>query len=720
MKKVTLIVHRDYIENIIKTLHKKGLMQIMDITKDEPQILDDSEKAGMHPDAETCAIYELRLTRLIDILKRITPHKKGIKAILSPELLQTKNVVESSIEELFSCAEGYLDKTEKKILEKEEKLQALNEQKEKINRDLEKIKYLVDFDFNLSDIGESKYLIVKAGITKDINFINEQIKKIDSVTIFSKQFGTKKNIEWAVLLVAHKKYQEEIEKISKASISEFSFEKSNANPKDAIKQLKKEIQDIEQQKNKIISELRVYSKAQLSDLLALREEIQIQRIRKEISNNFAKTNSSYIIKGWILEKDEQRIKNELSNASNNYVVQSFEKPKESRDNPPTYIKTPWSAEGFKSLVNLFSVPRYNEINPTVIMGIFFILFFGIMLGDAGYGLVLLCLSLFGFFKLGKHSKLFRDWSFMGIWMGIITTIFGFLTNSFFGDLVPRFIYGNPEAKLFEFDIFGIHFEPLVDPIKDPISILIVALIFGLIHLNVGLLLGIIQTLKQKKFKELITMKLCWVSLQIGGGIIICKLILDFQFSDTLMLIGAGLVIIGIIQLFASTGPIGFFSITGYVGDWLSYARLLALGLATSGMALAFNVISQLLSDMIPSFLGILILMLIVFVVLFFLKILNRVGIAIWAVITVILMVLFLIYSDVVNTTFISVLISLLLVIIMLLVLHVVNLILQALGAAIHSLRLQYVEFFNRFYEGGGHEFSPFEMKRKYTKVEEKK
>jgi V/A-type H+-transporting ATPase subunit I len=713
-------VHRNYVENVIETLHKKGVMQIIDIVKDEPQILDDSEKAGMHPEAETCTIYELRLTRLIDILKRITPNKKGIKSILTPEPLQIKSVVEASVEELFSYAEGYLDKTEKKILENEEKLQVLNEQKEKINQDLEKIKYLVDFDFNLSDIGESKYLNVKAGITKDIDFIKQQTKKIDSVAIFSKQFGTKKEIEWAVLLVAHKKYKDKIEKISKASISEFSFEISFGNPKDAVKQLKKELQNIEQQKNKIISKLRVYAKTQLSDLLALREEIQIERIRKEISNNFVKTESSYIIKGWILEKDEQKIKDKLSTVSNNYVIQSFEKPNERQDKPPTYIKTPWWAEGFKDLVNLFSVPRYNEINPTVIMGIFFILFFGIMLGDAGYGLVILCLSLFGFFKLGKHSKMFRDWSFIGIWMGVVNIVFGFLTNSFFGDLVPRFIYNNPEAKLYGFDILGIHIEPFVDPIKDPISILVVALIFGLIHLNVGLLFGIIQTIKQKKFKELITTKLCWVTLQIGGGILIGKLIFDFQFSDTFMLIGAALVVIGIIQLFASTGPIGFFSITGYVGDWLSYARLLALGLATAGMALAFNVVSQLLSEMIPSFFGILILMLIVFVVLFLLKILNRLRIAIWAVITVVLMMVFLIYSDFINKTFLVGLISFLLVVIMLLVLHVVNLILQSLGAVIHSLRLQYVEFFNRFYEGGGHEFSPFEIKRKYTKLEEKK
>ena len=562
MKKVSLIVHRNYIENIIETLHKKGLMQIINIVKDEPQVLEDSEKAGMHPEAETCAIYELRLTRLIDILKKIIPRKKGIKSILSPESIETKKVFVKSVKELYSYSEEYLNKIEKKILEREEKLQSLNDQKDKINKELEKIKYLVDFDFKLSDIGISEYLILKAGITKDIDFIKEKIKKIGSVEFYSKQFGNKNKIEWAVLLIAHKKYQDEIEKISKASISEFSFDLSKDNPKNAIKKLKKEIQEIDDLKNKIISELRDFAKKQLYELLALREEIQIEKIRREISNNFAKTNFSYIIKGWILEKDEQRIKDELSIVSNNYLIQNFEKPNKDNDKPPTYLKTPWWAEGFKSLVNLFSLPRYNEINPTAIMGIFFVLFFGIMLGDAGYGLVILSLSLFGFFKLGKHSKMFRDFSFIGILMGIVTFIFGFLTSSFFGNFVPLFIYGNADALLYNFNIFGIHIEPLVDAIKDPISILVVALIFGLIHLNVGLLLGIIQTIKQKKFKELFTTKLCWVSLQIGGGILIGKLILDFQFSDNLMLIGYILVIIGIIQLFASAGPIGFFNITG--------------------------------------------------------------------------------------------------------------------------------------------------------------
>jgi V/A-type H+-transporting ATPase subunit I len=294
------------------------------------------------------------------------------------------------------------------------------------------------------------------------------------------------------------------------------------------------------------------------------------------------------------------------------------------------------------------------------MGIFFIIFFGIMLGDAGYGSIILLLSLFGYIKFGKISPMIKNWGFMGIWLGLTTVIVGFLTYSIFGNLIHTIILGESTQLMYQFSILGVQLP--VDSLKDPITILTVALIFGLIHLNIGIVYGLIQAYMQKQYKEMLTEKLCWIPLQIGGGALIGYFILDWALPQPFFYVSAILVVIGLIQLLYAAGPIGFFDITGYVGDWLSYARLLALGLATAGMALAFNVVSQLLGEMIP-FIGI--------------------------VVTILL----------------------------LLVLHVVNLAISALGAGVHSLRLQYVEFFNRFYEGGGHEFTPFKIKRKYTQKE---
>jgi len=661
MKKVSLIVHQSYAEDVIKKLYETGLMEIRNVSKDEPEILEYSEEATTHLEAAICANYEIRLSRIIDILKKIQPKKGGIKALLNPELPTVKTVDDRSLEEIYSHTEGILSDIEKHVLESEKKLEDIKEKKERIDTDLNQLNYIKDFDFDLSDLGVSDYLIIKAGKTTEFDDLKSQIEKVDKSFIISKQFGSGKKIEWAVVIGAYISEKETIEKISREKLTEFNFEIDSGSVKEVIKNLQNEKKSIEREKKQIIADLRDYAKKQLNDLLALREEIQLERIRMEVSKNFAKTNSTFIIKGWALEKNEELLKTTLTKVAEEHIICDFETPSINPDNPPVYLKTPRWAEGFKDLLGMFALPKYNEINPTIIMGIFFMVFFGVMLGDAGYGSVILILSLFGYFKL-KHSDMIRSWSFMGIWMGIVTTVFGFLTNSFFGDFIPRFFYGDPNKLLYELNIGGIHLP--LDSIKDPLTMLAIALIFGLIHLNIGVILGVYQAYKRKNYKEMLTTKFCWIPLQIGGGLLISNFILNVELSTPLFYLAASFVLIGIIQLFVSEGPIGFFDITGYVGDWLSYARLLALGLATVGMALAFNVISQLMGNMIP-FIGIVIM------------------------------------------------------IILLLVLHTVNLGLQALGAAIHSLRLQYVEFFNRFYEGGGQEFTPFKIKRTYTKTIEK-
>jgi len=662
MKKVSLVVHQNYVEDVIKTLHENGMMEIIDISKEEPEILKEIEKASMHPDAGICTNYELRLTRLIDILDKIRIKPKGIKVLLHPELPEIKTVEDAALEEMFSHTEGALEEIEKNILENDQKLQYLDERKQKINQDLEQINYLKDFDIDLSDVGESTYVLIKAGKTSDLDGLQSEIEKIDRATLYSKQFGSGKEIEWAVVIATHLLEKEKIEKICRERLTEFDIKDLSGPPKDILKSLKKEIADIKKEKKQTITHLRKYAEKELHDLRALKEEIQLERVRREIPKNFAKTDTTYLINGWVMEKNEETLKAAVESTAYGCTIYSSQTPSANPDNPPTYLETPKWADGFKSLLEMFATPKYNELNPTIIMGIFFVFFFGMMLSDAGYGSIILVLALFGYIKLGKHSEMIRSWSFMGIWMGLITTIIGFLTNSFFGDFIPRFIYGDPKAPLYSITIAGIHLP--LEPLKNPLTILSIALIFGLVHLNVGIILGLYQAFKRKAYKSMLTERFCFVPLQIGGGLLIGHFILNWEISSIVFYAAAIMVIIGLILLFISSGPIGFFDITGYVGDWLSYARLLALGLATAGMALAFNVVSQLIPDMIP-------------------------------------------------------LVGIVLLPILLIVLHTVNLGLQALGAAVHSLRLQYVEFFNRFYEGGGHEFAPFKMKRKYTKIEEK-
>jgi len=658
MKKVSIIIHKDYLEDTIKKIHETGIFEIVNIAKEDPATFEEAEKTELHPEVPTCTSYELRITRLIDILKKNKKNPKGIKSILNPEQHEKTIIEEHSLEDIYSYSESILHEIEEKVIDFENKLNEINDRLLIVDNEAEQISYFKDFEIDLSNISETEFLFGIAGITSDLSLLKNELDPIDLVAIYHKQFGSGKKREWAVIIIGHISKKEQIEKIVREKITPFDFKNQTGTPKEVIVSLEKNKNELIREKQQIQNKLQVYTTEHLDDLLVTREEIYIQRIRKEILKDFAQTQSTYILKGWVMEKNEKELKELITNISKDNVIFSSSSPSINPDDPPIYFETPKWASSFRTFLELFASPKYNELNPTIFMGIFFIIFFALMLGDAGYGLSILFLSLFGFFKLGKNSSMIKTWSFLGILLGFSTTIIGFLMNSFFGDFIPRF-FGRP---IFSATIFGIKLP--LEPLQDPLTILAIALIFGIIHLNLGIILGIIQSYHRRDFKTLITKHFTWIPLQIGGGMLVGNFLMGWKVEGVLFYIAAALTIIGLILLFVHAGPIGFFDITGYVGDWLSYARLLALGLATSGMALAFNVISELIGGMIPF-----------------------VGIVIMAIVLVLA--------------------------------HTVNLGLQALGAGVHSLRLQYVEFFNRFYEGGGRQFSPFKLKRKYTKIEEK-
>jgi len=639
-------------------------MQISEINREEAEKTYDLQPSTVHPETTICTTYQQRLKDLIKILSKHQKKEKGLAAMLNPTLPEVSEVEDISSEELYSDIESTLAEFEKPVLKQHHRLENIKERLNLLNGHIENIGQFSPFHFNLNDLGLSSYLIIKAGITEDLDALNQAVSSHDLIAMYDHQIKKGKKPVWSILLIGHITTKKDMDRICSSYLFDIELPKMNSTPREAISTFKQEMKRLKKEQKNIVSELRSIGQQHLHYMRVLHEQIRIERMRKEIKQSFAQTQSTILIKGWVKSEDSTHLEKIIDESTKNHAIISFQNPSPNPDYPPTDIKTPKWAEGFKTLVELFAVPRYNEINPTIIMGIFFVIFFGVMLGDAGYGIILLILSLVGYLKFGKYSPMIRSWSIMGLMLGGVTTIVGFLTYSIFGNLIHMILLGDSSTQLlYQFNLLGIQFP--IDSLKDPITILTTALILGLVHLNIGIILGLYQAYKRKQYKEMLTEKLCWIPLQIGGGLLIGYFILDWVVPDPLFTIAGILVVIGLIQLLYASGPVGFFDITGYVGDWLSYARLLALGLATAGMALAFNVVSSLLGEMIP-FVGI--------------------------VITILL----------------------------LLVLHVVNLAISALGAGVHSLRLQYVEFFNRFYEGGGSMFTPFQTKRTYTQLKKDK
>jgi len=146
-----------------------------------------------------------------------------------------------------------------------------------------------------------------------------KIEKLEKTVIYSKQIGKGKNIEWGLIIVSYLSEFEKIEKICREHITEFNLDDLKSTPKKCIIELKNELNNIEKEKKQIKSDLNIYSKNELSNLYVLHEQIKLERIRKEISNNFSKTNYTYIIDGWILEKNVNELENTVSKISEDNI-----------------------------------------------------------------------------------------------------------------------------------------------------------------------------------------------------------------------------------------------------------------------------------------------------------------------------------------------------------------------------------------------------------------
>lgn len=333
------------------------------------------------------------------------------------------------------------------------------------------------------------------------------------------------------------------------------------------------------------------------------------------------------------------------------------------ETPPAAYLNPPLARPFEFVTDLYSRPRYWEIDPTPFIGAFFALFFGICLTDAGYGILIILIALWAIKKLPPLSQNSAKLLKIIFYGGIATTIVGFLTGGIFGMAFEDL--PGPLGKL--------QHLVLLNPLQDQMKFLAFTLGLGILHVSFGIIIKFRWQLKHGQAKDAWLDRAPWLAIILGVVmLIVASRMGGVQWLNSfgyILLSAAALVII----LFggrASKNPFarlaqGLFSlyqVSGLLGDVLSYARLFALGVATGVIAGVVNFLAELALG-IP-YLGF------------------------------ILMPVILVLG------------------------HLMNIAINALGGFIHTTRLQFVEFFGKFYEGGGEPFEPFHLKLKYTRIKE--
>lgn len=423
-------------------------------------------------------------------------------------------------------------------------------------------------------------------------------------------------------------------------------------PKDEISKLNMEIDGLIEEKREIVD--RIASKSsQINDFKLCYEYFSNLKLRLTVQEEFLSSKNVCLIRGYCPEFDIRRMEAAIQRATDEDYSIEYEDVDKNDENIPIMLKNSKLVRVFENVTSTYALPRYNEIDPTPLYAPIYALFFGMMSADVGYGGVLFILTTLGLKFCNLTPNMKKNVKFFQL-ISISTIVWGVLYGSYYAMTLPKV------WRVFDMS-------------KDFMTILVISIIFGGIHLAYGLAIKGYMLLRDKRPVDMFFDVVAWyITL---AGIIMTLLSSAGILESSMMKVYLGIMIIGMVLLVIGGGRsteggiitkfvgglYNVYGISGYIGDFVSYSRLMALGMSGGYIAFAINMIAGMVAG-------------------------NSV---IGTIIAIIILVVF----------------------------HAFNLFLTCLGAYVHSLRLIYVEFFGKFYEGGGKAFRYFRKESKYINLD---
>ena len=506
-------------------------------------------------------------------------------------------------------------------------------------------------DFYPKDIFKHPYTKTKMGTIPQAtdNAYLDGLKESELISVHE-VYHTREEIG---LLVTYprKAQQAAKEELAKAhfSIVWYAFEEA---PSVELEKNLKAQQAVVEAKKKVLEDLQ--EEKDLLRQLQLSSEVTYNELQKEqAKNELVNGQHVFVLQGWLTTKAVDAVEVQLKEklGEGEYVFLPLEIAEEEYEEVPTVLENNAFLQPFENLTEMYGLPKYGELDPTPYTAPFYLVFFGMMAADLGYGALLwlgtfIMLKFFHFDKgMNRNLKFFHLLSYP-------VMIWGIVFGSAFGADLP--------------------FQPL-SLSKDLITIMILSIIFGVIQIMVGLSLGAYSNLKKKAYTDAYTSHLGWLAIITGIILyVLGSMVLNISWIAT---IGSSIAIIAAVAIVVITvlssenkwgglasGLYNLYGISGYVADVVSYTRLMALAVSGGSIASAFNMLVGFLPPVARFTAGI-----------------------------------FLIVA-----------------------LQGLNIFLSFLGAYVHGLRLQFVEFFGKFYDGGGHALKPFKTYEKYVDIKQQK
>jgi V/A-type H+-transporting ATPase subunit I len=426
------------------------------------------------------------------------------------------------------------------------------------------------------------------------------------------------------------------------------------------------IQELEGELTAVTQDLQSRTREHVTEIVLLKEALSAENERLAILEKASEARYVSMIEGWIPEAKVEPAIRHLKEKLDIIFVDA--RAADESEEPPTKLNNLRPLRPFEMVVGLFGTPGYREWDPTPVIAYSFAVFFGLMLNDMIYALGLMLAAKFVLpsFTDDPESANFKLFQRLIYTSSVVAFFIGLLSGTALGD----FSYQNPIFRIRGEDWALV--EVIAETLMDPISFIIVALVIGIIHINVGHLLGLIKGVKERN-KGVVLSRAGIFVLQIFGIPFFLYAMMDFDIVPMepaiifgyLAALGFVMIVVAAFVQMKGLGAIFWLlDVTGILGDIMSYARLAGVGLATLYLASAFNMMAYMifggLSGMLPGLLGI----------------------AIGGITAIIILT----------------------------VGHLLNLALSGLAAFIHSLRLCFVEFLFKFYEGGGRQYEPFCLK----------
>lgn len=532
------------------------------------------------------------------------------------------------------------------LQEKVEEIESKDQEIKSLRASLEDLRPWKTLEASISELSSTSKVKVLTG-TIPVRRFDEASKAIEDLDeVYLELVSRDSKNAYVIGIILNESYNEAIEALRQKGFNNASIP-GKKKPSEEIQNLEDQIESLKEDINSLEED--ISSKAgNLEDLKLRYEYLANKKLELSATEKFVDLEGIDYIRGYIPSARVSEFTDSLSKLLGSYYYLELEDANKKDDSTPVLLENNKLVEPYQSLTSMYSTPKYSEVDPTPFFFIFYWVFFGMMVADFGYGAVMAIITGLALksFNLSASMRSSVKFFFM---LSISTMIWGLIYSSAFGNSLP--------------------YEPLIDT-SNYVGMLILSIVMGAVHLFFGLGVKAYMYIRDGKVKDAIYDVVFWYMALVGVALVLLGA--TGVVSATLKTIGLVVMIIGMVGiiLFAGReaksiparlvlGVYDLYGISSWVGDFISYSRLMALGLSGGFIAMAINMII----DMMPK---------------------GIVGIIAGVVIF--------------------------------LIGHAFNIFLSYLSAYVHDIRLTYVEFFGKFYEGGGKAFEKFRNETKYINL----